>query len=75
MDTSTGLFGTGWTWRKTNQLYSGSSAVWLTSQRLQVAAPFPDADVGAQVYSYNAGLDDIKSAAGVSLASVLAHAY
>lgn len=75
MDTSTGLTGAGWSWRKSNQMYGGSSATWLTSQRLQVAAPLPDADVGAQVYSYNAALGNIRSVEGAALASVTNHAY
>lgn len=75
MDTSTGLTGAGWTWRKSNQLYSGSSAHWTTNRILVVDGPLPDADIGAQVYNYNAALGGIKSAAGVSLANVVNHAY
>lgn len=75
MDQTTGLTGAGWSWRKTNQMYLGASATWTNATTLVVTGGPPDADVGSQIYSYSSGSGDVKSLAGVSLASVTNHAY
>lgn len=75
MDQTTGLTGAGWSWRKTNQMYDGASAAWSNATTLVVTGGIPDADVGAQIYSYASGSGNVKSLAGLSLASVTNHAY
>ena len=76
MDTSTGLTGTGWTYKKASQLYTGAaSASWLNSTTLQVIMTTPVGTSAGQTYGFTPGADVVKSLAGLSLGTIVNHAF
>jgi hypothetical protein len=76
MNTSFGTEAGAWSWRKTNQRYEGDAgASWSTNRILVVNSSDSLTESGANVFSYNAALGTVRSAAGVALTTKTNVAY